>query len=238
MHRLAVPSFILLTLAFGCERAADETGPETTAIEGEEEAPAATDFIADTIGPEGGTVLTPERFACVDIQPGAVTDPVEVKVQRLTALETLEPEPTAPRMAGTIAGWKPLPPAYDISIRRMDGTLPVFNEGDWTVVICAHIAHGREDDEQEARLARIQDGVVEPLMRVDVPAACQMNPACTPATQAEALAPLRWIDGSPLNPTPAGAAVHAEFKETAGTGGGGCCSPFAVVLPEATATTE
>ena len=237
MHRFPVSLITLLVLAFGCAREpAEEAAPETAV----EEAAPPPPFIVDTIGREGGTVLTPERFACVDIKPEAVTVPVEVKIKRLTGLETLDPEPGSPGIAGAIGRWVPLPPAHDISIRRTDDqTQPVFQKGYLTVVVCAHITHGREDDEQEARLARIQDGVVDTLMRVDVPAACQMNSACTPATQAEALAPLRWLDGSPLNPTPAGAAAHAEFKAVGGgTGGGGCCSPFVVVLPETTTTGE
>lgn len=240
MHRLPLPIItLLLVLAFGCAREpAEEPGPDTTAMDAQE-APPPQDMVSEWVRQgETKAIRTPNGKACVFVRPPAIVglgDSVRFSISlssptdsTLQAEADLSPGFRAARQSGR----EVFAPVYDF--RAHDVANKEITQFPDTLIfaICSVAYKSQGEAFERAVLARDPEGAegsLQLMPPLEPPAECQLSPSCwkNPAGKADAATSARWLQGTPVTPSPAYAA-ETEFKK--GIGGGGTSnSPFAAV---------
>lgn len=248
MYRHSILIFILI-LAFppacGREQAeeAEENGPDSAAVD--------TTMIgrADSVSRwvrqgETKAIKTPSRKACVYVPDRAIVglgDSVRFTISRLSPTDSTLPGDallSSGLRSAKDAGRTIFPPVYEFrAYNTANEEIVQFPD---TLVFSICVAYDPADSTafQRALLARDPEAPESSLQLLtwkEPPAECDFGPSCRPRgsgppVQQGAVSLGRWLSGSPVVPTPAGAAQTCTTCLRSGIGGGGTSnSPIAAV---------
>jgi plastocyanin len=248
MHRLSILiSILLLTFSPGCAREqteeAEETGPDTAAVD--TTTVARADSVSEWVR-QGDTkaIKTPSRKACVFVPDRAIVglgDSVRFTVSRVSPTDSTLPGNSllSPGLrSAKEAGRRVFPPVYEF--RAYNAANEEIVQFPDTLVFAICVAYDRADSAafQHALLARDPqdpENSLQLLAWKEPPAQCEFRPSCRPRgsgppVEEGAVSLSRWLSGSPVVPTPAGAAQTCTTCLRSGIGGGGTSnSPIAAV---------